>query len=128
MLKTRLEINVIKQKSVGLSFNFVTDKDNRTTIKNPSDVRDWVRKLNEIYQPQTNISFDHRSTRKIKINANLGPEVDSIDANFSDWEWNMIVKERDVSADINLFFVWKIAGNAAEGTSFPKGTTWKAIV
>ena len=38
----------------------------------------------------------------------------------------MIVKERDVSADINLFFVWKIAGNAAEGTSFPKGTTWKS--
>ena len=105
VLKTSLEIDVKKPKSFGLAFNFVTDKTGRTTVKNPSNVPEWLEALNEIYQPQTNVSFIHRRTKIVPINNNLGSEIDSIDANFSGWEWDVIVKERDVSADINLFFV-----------------------
>jgi len=122
VLKTRLEIDVKEEKKLGLAFNFVTDKGKHTTIKNPSDVPYWITILNEIYHPQANVSFTHCSTRSVKIKNNLGPEVDSIDANYSGWEWDVIVKERDNSADINLFFVWKIAKHTPNGASFPKGS------
>lgn len=124
VLKTRLEVEVKKQKDVSLAFNFVADKANHTTIKNPSDVPEWMKKLNEIFHPQTNILFTHRSTRSVRINNNLGPEVDSIDENLSGWEWDAIVKERDASADVNLFFVWKLVAHSSEGAAFPKGSAF----
>ena len=43
--KARLEVSVKRQKVIGLSFNFVSDKKNRTTIKNPSDVPEWVKRM-----------------------------------------------------------------------------------
>ena len=124
--KTKLEISVKTLKSVGLSFNFVTDKTGRTTDKNSSNVLTWVKALNEIYEPQTNITFVHRSTRLVTINNNLGSEIDSIDAKSDiGWEWEAVVKERDASADVNIFLVWKINQSSSQETSFPKGITWE---
>lgn len=86
---------------------------------------DWLEKLNDIYQPQANVTFVHHSTRQVTIDKNLGPEVDSIDANSDGWEWDYIVKERDVGADINMFFVWKIVEFFGGGHNVPKAATWK---
>lgn len=125
ILKTRLEISVKKHKTVGLSFNFVTDKTGRTTEKNSSDVSGWLEGINEIYVPQTNTIFVHRNTRAVTINNNLGSEVDSIDTKSSSWEWDAIVKERDASADVNIFLVWKLNQSSTGKSFFPKGLTWR---
>ncbi len=123
LLMTKLEVAVKKPKIVSLAFNFVSDKTGRKTKKLLCDVQDWLDGLNEIYEPQTNVSFIRRSTNTIKIENNLGPEIDFTDAKGSSWESDTIIRKGDESADINLFFIWKIVDRWEGEAYFPKGKT-----
>ncbi len=125
LLMTKLEVAVKKPKIVSLAFNFVSDKTGRTTDKNESYVIKWIEGLNLIFEPQANISFVQRSANKLKIENDLGPEIDSVDAKGSEWEWDVIVGKRDNTADINLFFVWKLVSFSSGEAHSIKGETLK---
>ena len=120
---TKLEVAVKKPKIVSLAFNFVSDKKDRTTRRNLSDVGEWMKQLNKLYTSQANISFIQRSAKNVKIDNDLGPDIDSIDAKGSDWEWNAIVSNRDKTADVNLFYVWKFVTSPEGKTHDLKGQT-----
>ena len=126
IVQTRLEVAVKKLKTVSLAFNFVADR-KRSTDKSISYVAGWMEALNDIYLPQTNIKFIEISANNLSIDNDLGPEIDFTDARGSNWEYDVIVKQADAGADINLFFVWKITDRWQPGEAFfPKGETWKS--
>ena len=123
LLMTKLEVAVKKPKIVSLAFNFVSDI-KRSTKKLPCDVDEWFKGLNKIFSPQTNISFTHRSTNSLNIKNDLGPEIDFTDAKGSHWEKGAIRSQGDRSANLNLFYVWKLVDRWEPGEAFfVKGET-----
>lgn len=109
-LKLSLEVCVKGIKNVKVSFNFVSDKAGHKTTRNTSLVDAWVKTMNTIYVPQTNIYVKKQSSRSVKVNRDLGTVVryssHLAGVAAGQHEWGHVVAKRDTSADFNFFFVW----------------------
>jgi hypothetical protein len=113
-----LEVAVVPSQNFTVAFKFLQHLDesrNITTTRwNPSDARWLINKLNWIYGPQANISFQMVEADWVKVDKILGESLDK-EAFF-----NHVVERKNKSADLNIFFVRKWKGGEAGGTYFPE--------
>lgn len=118
LLVVQLEISVKQLLRKSLAFNFVSDAPDASGAKHStkhmlSEVDGWLKEINRIYTPQTNIEFVERSRRLVQTAVNLGDDI-SFDRNLylgnvkDREEWDAVVAQKDRAADINIFLVWII--------------------
>jgi hypothetical protein len=118
-----LDVAVVTHRIFTIAFKFLQHLDKSGNMKprtryNPSDARWLINKLNWIYGPQANISFEMLEAEWVRVEKVL-PESLSYDSFLSN-----VVERKNKSADLNIFFVgspWK--GGEAGGTWFPKEST-----
>jgi hypothetical protein len=110
VVKARLEVAVKRAKLVRLAFNFVKDTGGHRTNRATASVNGYVRTINQIYTPQTNVRFSVVQTRWVTVNKNL-PGVAA-----GHHEWDDVVAKRYGAADFNFFFVWEYEQDATPGT------------
>ncbi len=123
--QTSFAVNVIKQREVNVTFNFLRHihKDTKkilehTMLKSYSDVPDWIKFLNQIYAPQANVMF--------KANDPRSPIVEKhLDAILTSKDWPDIVAQRDAKAEWNVFIVGKWEHDKRDYNSTRTGTTFK---
>ncbi len=113
----RMEVAVVPQTSFTVAFKFLQHLDESNTMKSvtqwePSDARWLINKLNWIYGPQANITFEMTGADWVKVNQVLGEPLN--DKAFL----NYVVQEKNDSADLNIFFVGRWKGGEAGGTYF----------
>lgn len=126
----RLDISVLPKKTVRIGFHFLTDNQGHVTnrmgetsqgfvlpMRGPARVRrrprnaqsmaqcvqECLTELDNIYTPQTNVGFALQNLGLAVINRNLGAHVQ---ASF-DLKRRLRLL-RDLSARINVFFIWDI--------------------
>ena len=114
----KLEVAVVPSQNFTVAFKFLQHPDESgnisTTRLNPSDARWLINKLNWIYGPQANISFEMVEADWVKVDKILGESLNK------EAFLNHIVERKNKSADLNIFFVRKWKGGEAGGTHFPE--------
>jgi len=106
-ISAQLTVQVVPQRIVTITFNYVSDSARHKTMRSPKTADDLVQKLNNIYLPQANVKFQKIAARDLKINANLGDVVVRDTKTPSNDKFSLLVANRDPKAQINVFFVRK---------------------
>lgn len=107
-ISAQMIAQVIPQRIVTITFNFVSDRgEKHYTKRDPKIADDLIQKLNNIYLPQANVKFQKIASRKLKIDADLGEVVVRDKKTPSNDKFSLLVDSRDPNAQINVFFVWK---------------------
>lgn len=106
-----LELDIKKKKTVSVTFNFVRDGAGHKTRRTMASVTQWLREINAIYEPQTNITIRQKDLRWVTIPQDLGQVIrfarhlPGIPA--AQHEWAEVTRHGDPKADLNIFFVWE---------------------
>jgi hypothetical protein len=110
----QLEVAVKPAVTLSITFHFVSDSATpvaHSTQRTPAELREMMAILNGIYTPQTNIQFVMRRDKPLKLKGDLGAAVNFNMNNRGEWmrghEWSLVTANRDPSAHINVFFVWR---------------------
>lgn len=74
-LVKRLEVSVKPPITLKISFHFVSDEAGNTTKRTPQELDEMMFWLNQIYTPQTNITFQKNNYQPLKISKNFGTAV-----------------------------------------------------
>lgn len=104
-----IKVAVRDSKAVTVSFHFVQDigpdgKPRQRSSWNPADAKQWVARLNDIYTPQTNISFTLRTAALLPVAKNLSDRL-ALD------QWVTLGVKAPGSAAVNIFLVGTWIGN-----------------
>jgi len=119
-VKVDLSVAVLRQKVLTIAFKFVQHLDKSGIMRpvtrwGPPDVRWLTTKLNWVYGPQANITFDVIEADWVKVNAFLGDPFGT--KAFLAY----LVQHKNKWADLNVFFVgnrWISDDGDAAGTHF----------
>jgi hypothetical protein len=114
-LEARLEVSVKRKRTLKIGFYFVQDKAGDTTTRQPGIVDSVIDELNNIYESQTNLTFEAWGGGDVQVNIDLDDVVmKGWDAKSKAWTgdamslkrvWQEIVAKGDRGADFNVFFV-----------------------
>jgi hypothetical protein len=112
-----LEVAVVPHLFFTVAFKFLQHLDESGNMKvmtpwEPSDGRWLINKLNWIYGPQANITFEMVEADWVKIDKSLDQPLS--EKNFL----NYVVKQKNKRADLTIFFVGRWKGGEASGTYF----------
>jgi hypothetical protein len=109
--KAQLDVAVKDRKTVKMAFNYVSDNAGHKTWRVRASAPRWIKIINSIYLPQTNIEFKNHSVNNVNIPQNLGRVVrfstHLIGVAASQHEWGIVTAKGDSTADFNIFFVWE---------------------
>ena len=111
-----LEIDVKNKLSYKIAYHFVEDNRFKQTKLDASILTRLHFNLNDIYENQTNITFDMTRAAPIQVNTSMDDIIREQEKNDPWWdgeqawrgpyvEWNKLVKHGDPSALFNVFFV-----------------------
>lgn len=110
----RLQVSVKPPITLKISFHFVSDNAkpiNHATNRKPEELDEMIFWLNQIFTPQTNITFQKKNHFLLKFNRDMGDAVnyntDYQGRPIAGHEWELVTAKRDVTAHLNVFFVWK---------------------
>ena len=117
---TEVLVAVVPQKTVTVALRFVQHRDASGAMITlsrwtPSDRRWLASKLNWVYGPQLNITFDVLDAEWARVDQHLGHPID--DATFL----RHIVHKKHPSADLTVFFLgngWRSNKSEVAGTMF----------
>jgi len=99
----RLAVSVLPPLTVKCAFHYVQNPRYGTRTRHLGDEIEFVRRLNDIWGPQANITFEQVSNaRDLKMTEDLGDAIDT-DAKFS-----VVANHRNPSAQFNVFFVREV--------------------
>lgn len=116
-LEAVLEVEVKRKQQLKISFHFVEDKKGTRTIQSYSITEDLIEGLNNIYESQTNLTFELGSINDLKLDIGLidfviegrDPKSKEMtgEARLGPKDvWNKVFAAKsDKSADFNVFFV-----------------------
>jgi len=111
LVKTRLEIGVKNRREILVSFHFVYDNAGHHTIRNSSELSEWLAVVNDmIFLPQANIYVRQGVVNDpLTINRNLGDVVrdtsDYPNIPKREHEVDLIMSRGDKASNMNVFFV-----------------------
>ena len=100
-------VEVKPERTVTVAFNYVRDTAGHRTTRTANTVAELVRKLNDIYQPQANLTFRMLEAREVEIPKDLGDKVIRDRKNAKTDGFSSLVAERVKAAQVNVFFVWE---------------------
>lgn len=109
-LLATLAVNVKRAQKLKISFHFVEDKVGDKTIRQPDIIDGLIDGLNDIYEFQTNLTFETSSFDDIKVDVDLTNVIldkRSEETRISHKDrWNKVfARKRDRLADFNIYFV-----------------------
>jgi OmpA family len=112
----RLRVAVRQRFTVRVTFLYVKNRFRRySTHRVPGGEEQFLTKLNQIYEPQTNIRFAllPGGARLLSLSDRLGREINVFEGH--DEEWDAIVKHRFPDARINFFMVREVEHELERG-------------
>lgn len=112
---TRLEVCVKIRRYVFVMFHYVEDTTGRRTRRKAGDEVTLLEQVNKIMVPQANVEFVRYGAKPLKVKSDLGnvvgaDEKKSPSNSVFHIEWNAVVVNSDLNADLNVFFVWEFEG------------------
>lgn len=113
----KLEVCVKKKRSVKVAFNFVSDTGGHKTNRKLASVDGWIETMNMILCNQANVEIVKHNVRDVTVPKDLGKAVVAIDY-VDTFEFEAIIKLKDTSADVNIFFVWEWERDKVKKTDF----------
>jgi hypothetical protein len=117
-----LEVHVKGRFTQRVKFFSVSDNAGHHSTRPLAVVGQWIPTLNYIFGKQANIRFvRHGSLERITIPRNLGNPIQLPGAGGLGPDATAIANEGDITADLNVFFVWELrrapAGDSTEATT-----------
>ncbi len=98
----RLAVSVLPPLKVKCAFHYVQNPRYGTRTRHRGDETEFLRRLNDIWGPQANITFEQVDARDLKMTEDLGDAIDT-DAKFF-----VVASHRNPSAQFNVFFVREV--------------------
>lgn len=115
-LESVIEVSVKENRAIGISLNFVVDGVGNKTVRGPGTAPVLIDDLNNIFDPQANVSFELLRAAPLEIKNVLGDvvreEPDIMDKNrktgfarvASEWMWDKIFAQ-NAENGFNIYFV-----------------------
>jgi hypothetical protein len=110
-VRGRLAVSVLPPLTVKCAFHYLQNPRYGTRTRHLGDETEFVRRLNDIWEPRANIKFEQvRHARNLTMTEDFGDAIDT-QAKF-----DAVTSHRDPSAQFNVFFVREVEVTPTGGT------------